>query len=524
MEQEDYRPCRSVGCDFSGHRERRYYCSQCYKKQEELFINGDNPAIEPAVFGQLDPEWPLAEENSKRCTNCQEFFGSPEYGKLCHGCFLKMTSATGQTQPEKCKRCIEYFASPEYGGYCHDCFMKLTQQSSELPRDSPRGNPYNTSTGYHPHTSTFDNRSDLRVSPTVETPPTGHHHTSAAIDHYRPSSDHYNPEPVYGNIDPSRHPDLSRRPDPSRRSDSSLFNNHTKFGVPVFGNPTAPDPPRTHNRPDPFFGEHAIREVPVYNNDITEPSWIQTSADPSTRPPYPLDTTPVRHHPLDTTPVRHHTVDTPLYGIPDPSVQMISNPSPVTTVSTRPIPLPRVPRSEAKPKKSITEKSPTEGHDPFVVYTRGRSTSELVPERTPVCFICDSNEPITILNVICQQHALQIRNSNKPRFDVPVVTKPHPIPDRNPSLQYPLPLEITSRVHGHLNRLEGGASSQGVYWRDPAIPYRPNDCGLPEMMNLRLESTDEERPVKVLCRSVGCSFFQIPQFDGYCSNCFESQR
>ena len=668
MDEENNRPCRNDGCEFSGSSERDYYCSQCYKQKMDaiigpglgtnLFGNVDEPAPIGFVLDQPRREPKQSEEGSKKCTRCHEFFGSPEYGGRCHGCFLKMTSATDTEQPGMCISCGEFFGSPEYGGCCHDCFMKRTEEQAMQPppRDSPRETPHDIPPTHHE--SSFDSTFNRYQA------------SSQSHNNYRPIN-----EPIYGNINTPDYtrtgvpvyenttttPDLPRMqntPDPQYPPDPSfnqrsverdlVYMNENRPDLPILPSypdpsrtqkppdpsfnqrsverdlvyrpdlpilPSHPDPSRTQKPPEPSFRDRPVMGVPVYGN-IPDPSRIQNPPDPS-RGRYPSDPS-----------VRHYPMETPIHGIvatPDPSVRRISDPPPTVlpTSSNHPVPAPRRPRS-VKTETVKPKIIPEEGHDlPAATYTEGKyqpfstlTSADL--NKQPSCFMCDSNEPITILNVVCQQHALQIRQNSKMSGETRYET--HPIvddgdrTDQGTFSQYPMTQENRSRADGHLSRVEGGASGRGGYWRDPYDQYRtpagytpslpkempvspydqhrpptgytpsspkempvspydqhrtpagytpssPKEMPIspydqhrtpagytpispkempvspydqyrppagytpssPKEMAVQLEPTPEDPPVKMLCRSVGCSFYPISEFGGYCKNCFQSQ-
>ena len=80
-------------------------------------VQGGHPTASPAP----------AEDG--KCTMCCEYYGTPEYGGLCHGCFKNKTKETS-SPGQKCRNCREYYGAEECGGLCNGCFLKQTERES----------------------------------------------------------------------------------------------------------------------------------------------------------------------------------------------------------------------------------------------------------------------------------------------------------------------------------------------------------------------------------------------------------
>lgn len=103
---------------------------------------------------------------------------------------------------------------------------------------------------------------------------------------------------------------------------------------------------------------------------------------------------------------------------------------------------------------------------------------------TQSCFLCDPDQLITISNVVCQQHALKMKEIWYRMTSPPVYSDDKALPTTNGTL------------------MGEGAT--------PSVDQRQYEEPL--------------KPVKVLCRTVGCSYEQIPQYHGYCEDCFKSKK
>ena len=153
--------CRTPNCDFYGTAETRYYCSKCFERDiTSIFSEVDKPA--PAVpnrsYQPHPPQYhtqpvttgasPMMQSTSpqhspaEKCSSCHDYFGAPEYGGLCHGCFKNKTK--GDSNPTKCNSCNDFFGSEEYGGLCNGCFLKKTENETtgtpHLPHAPPTCN------------------------------------------------------------------------------------------------------------------------------------------------------------------------------------------------------------------------------------------------------------------------------------------------------------------------------------------------------------------------------------------------
>lgn len=87
---DDRKPCRTPGCEFFGTAVSNFYCSKCAKKQPS---QQSQPTPAPAVpmsstrSQDYEPQYSGADS----CHKCGKYCGSPEYGGLCHVCFLEQT-------------------------------------------------------------------------------------------------------------------------------------------------------------------------------------------------------------------------------------------------------------------------------------------------------------------------------------------------------------------------------------------------------------------------------------------------
>ena len=126
---KELRECRSPGCDFFGPKENGFYCSKCYSERKKL---GHIPLAAPAdaqemvVAGNSSPALVLerGENDPPKCTQCRNYFGSEEYGWLCHGCFLDLTKndAVSKNKPkphnsQPLQRSSSAFAGGRGGGW-----------------------------------------------------------------------------------------------------------------------------------------------------------------------------------------------------------------------------------------------------------------------------------------------------------------------------------------------------------------------------------------------------------------------
>ena len=154
----DKNKCRTPNCDFFGTAETRFYCSKCFERDMVAILNEADsknpvtspaPAYPPAVERPYQPpasQYPpqlvgvgagvmgygatpaSSQQSPEKCKRCHEYYGSPEYGGLCHGCFRNKTK--DDSSPKKCPGCNDFFGSEEYGGMCNGCFMKKTERET----------------------------------------------------------------------------------------------------------------------------------------------------------------------------------------------------------------------------------------------------------------------------------------------------------------------------------------------------------------------------------------------------------
>ena len=165
--------CRNPQCEFFGRVENDFYCSGCYKK----FVSQSS---REALLPQASPAASVPPQDldvPPKCQVCKDFFGSEEFGWLCHNCFMQRTkseSATGaatgaaaaggggrpasakpntgpieqsprpRPAPRMCKTqgCRN---PPTTGGYCDGCFRSQQQGAWTVQHPPPTG-----STG-HPY-------------------------------------------------------------------------------------------------------------------------------------------------------------------------------------------------------------------------------------------------------------------------------------------------------------------------------------------------------------------------------------
>ena len=179
---EERNKCRTPDCEFFGTAETRFYCSKCFNENmDAIFKETDKsvpvvptaalaehlpyqPQTSPYHATQYSPSSqtspyhgqhtvsPVPHEQGK-CTWCQEYYGAPEYGGLCHGCYKK-TKDTDSSPGKKCPSCNDFFGSEEYGGLCNACFLKRTEQEIHV---GSQGFP----PAYHPPTQGTFSSSDL---------------------------------------------------------------------------------------------------------------------------------------------------------------------------------------------------------------------------------------------------------------------------------------------------------------------------------------------------------------------------
>ena len=86
---DERRPCRTPGCEFFGTAESNFYCSKCSKT---MVVNAPpqqpRPVPAPRTSSKLQG---TVGEDPGSCKKCRNFCGSPEYGGLCHSCFMEQT-------------------------------------------------------------------------------------------------------------------------------------------------------------------------------------------------------------------------------------------------------------------------------------------------------------------------------------------------------------------------------------------------------------------------------------------------
>ena len=162
----DRNKCRTPNCEFFGTAETRFYCSKCFDRDMVAILNEVNTPARPPTpvsdqpyqtqpspyhaqqmgtgtgpMGYATPPANTQQLPSEKCNKCREYFGAPEYGGLCHGCFKNKTKE--DANPKKCPKCYEFFGSDEYGGLCNGCFLKKTEHETANPvaKGQPLGTP-----------------------------------------------------------------------------------------------------------------------------------------------------------------------------------------------------------------------------------------------------------------------------------------------------------------------------------------------------------------------------------------------
>ena len=167
--------CRSPGCEFFGTRETRFYCSKCFESNMKSILEEvDRPSVPGLPSDRrlsdgmkapstLPPAIPGPSREPPKCYKCREFFASDEYNGMCHGCFMKMTTADrqgsiqqnqwgkAQTEPKYNLQTVQSCISPhcDYpateNGYCEYCNVIGTRPSTHqqsqtqmLPIPKPR--------------------------------------------------------------------------------------------------------------------------------------------------------------------------------------------------------------------------------------------------------------------------------------------------------------------------------------------------------------------------------------------------
>ena len=99
----DVRQCRTPKCEFWGPAENGFYCSKCYNERKAMgALSPPAGSQEMVISGSSAPGNMLNNEGGggggggggsepPKCMECRQFFGSEEYGWLCHGCFMEKT-------------------------------------------------------------------------------------------------------------------------------------------------------------------------------------------------------------------------------------------------------------------------------------------------------------------------------------------------------------------------------------------------------------------------------------------------
>ena len=97
------RRCRTTDCEFFGTAETNFYCSKCSKVQPPppLPLMAAQPRPVPAPRTKQQEAPPRGGEDAGSCSKCHEFCGSPEYGGLCHGCFMEQTKENTSQKQQK---------------------------------------------------------------------------------------------------------------------------------------------------------------------------------------------------------------------------------------------------------------------------------------------------------------------------------------------------------------------------------------------------------------------------------------
>ena len=140
---QDVRPCMSRGCDFTGTKEMMFYCSQCFKKRRTSLggATGGSGTVAPSRRqelvigggrgGAFQQEVVYLRDQEKTCPRCKVLPAFDRYDGLCNDCFgTEKREKAAVKEPEKCKNCLDFFGAPEFGGLCHGCFMKQTKAES----------------------------------------------------------------------------------------------------------------------------------------------------------------------------------------------------------------------------------------------------------------------------------------------------------------------------------------------------------------------------------------------------------
>ena len=149
---EERNKCRTPNCEFFGTAESRFYCSKCFESNmPAIFRESEQsaplspppaPIQQQSYHSQVSPghatqhTTPGAHHtvsptplDSSKCSWCHEYYGAPEYGGLCHGCFKNKTTETN-SPGKMCRNCQEFYGAEEFGGLCNVCFLKQTERES----------------------------------------------------------------------------------------------------------------------------------------------------------------------------------------------------------------------------------------------------------------------------------------------------------------------------------------------------------------------------------------------------------
>ncbi|CAI8058539.1 OTU domain-containing protein 7B [Geodia barretti] len=245
---EERNKCRTSNCEFFGTAVTRFYCSKCFNENMDAIFRETErsgvPMPAPAenhlydqtyatpYHGQLASSAhtspyhgqhaapPPAEEQGK-CTLCHDYYGSPEYGGLCHGCH-KTTKDTNNSPDRKCLSCHEYYGSEEYGGLCNGCFLRRTEHETRAPAyQQPEKDTFSSADLPPADFSYFDYQQPLSPKPGNQ-PPQPEHLAASQVPQpylqpvYKPMT-----EPQPGGVAHSQ-ASVTSRPVPKPRSRSAV--------------------------------------------------------------------------------------------------------------------------------------------------------------------------------------------------------------------------------------------------------------------------------------------------------------
>ena len=129
------------------------------------------------------------------------------------------------------------------------------------------------------------------------------------------------------------------------------------------------------------------------------------------------------------------------------------------------------------------------------------------------CFLCELGQPIVVSNVVCQQHALEVREMWLQRR--PSVTSREEVVMTTEGNRVGVVANSRSEEDRNVNRVEAMVTPIGRY-QVGGVTHVGQGAG-------QYRHDDNASP-KMLCRTPGCAFYSIPELNGYCRDCFSTDR